>query len=68
MIQLRQKLNKIFEFLSLILSVTINVKALYGILLATAVTCLVLLTINSFMIIEALYKIVECLEKIAGKF
>ena len=39
-----------------------------AIILTIIASCFVLLTFNSFIIITALYKIVECLEKIAGKY
>jgi len=58
---LKQKLNEILKFLA--------EKHIVKIIMLTIITsCFILLTFNSFAIITALYKIVECLDKIAGKY
>jgi hypothetical protein len=51
-----------------ILSSLANKDVMIVTMLTAIASCLILLTFNSFVIITALFKIVECLEKIAGKF
>jgi hypothetical protein len=63
----KSKLNEIKERLTATHIFDITMLAIIA-LSFIITTCLVILTINSFVIITALYKIVECLEKIAGKY